>query len=75
MRYRHLGRSGLQVSDLGCSMAQLAPAWCLKNPNVSTVITGASRPSQVMENMKALNVVPKLTPDVMTRIDEITGRT
>jgi len=37
---------------------------------VSTVITGASRPSQVVENMRALDVVPKLTPDVMTRIDE-----
>ena len=63
------------ATDLGCTLAQLALAWCVKNPHVSTVITGASRPSQVMENMKALNVVPKLTPDVMTRIDEITGRT
>ena len=44
-------------------------AWCLKNPHVSTVITGASRPAQVVENMKALDVVPKLTPDVMARID------
>ena len=44
-------------------------AWCLKNPNVSTVITGASRPAQVVENMKALDVVPKLTPDVMARIE------
>ena len=63
------------ATDLGCTLAQLALAWCVKNPHVSTVITGASRPSQVMENMKALNVVPKLTPDVMTRIDEITSRT
>ena len=44
-------------------------AWCLKNPHVSTVITGASRPAQVIENMKALDVVGKLTPDVMARID------
>jgi aryl-alcohol dehydrogenase-like predicted oxidoreductase len=43
----------------------------LKNPRVSTVITGASRPSQVKENMQARNVVPKLSPDVMARIDAI----
>ncbi len=61
------------AKDLGCSMAQLALAWCLKNPNVSTVITGASRPEQVHENMKALDVVPSLTPDVMGRIDQILG--
>jgi voltage-dependent potassium channel beta subunit len=61
------------AADLGCSMAQLALAWCVANPHVSTVITGASRASQVHENMKALEIVPKLTPDVMTRIDEILG--
>lgn len=55
--------------ELGCSMAQLALAWCLTNPNVSTVITGASRAEQVTENMKALDVVAKLTPDVLERID------
>ncbi|MHB8089261.1 MAG: aldo/keto reductase, partial [Anaerolineaceae bacterium] len=43
----------------------------LKYPNVSTVITGASRVEQMRENMKAMEVVDKLTPDVMTRIDEI----
>ena len=59
------------AADLGCSLAQLAIAWCVRNPNVSTVITGASRAAQVVENMKALEVVPKLTPDVMARIDEI----
>jgi len=57
--------------DLSCSLAQLALAWCLKNPHVSTVITGASRPSQVKENMQAQQVVPKLSPDVMARIDAI----
>jgi voltage-dependent potassium channel beta subunit len=56
--------------DLGCTLAQLAIAWCLRNPNVSTVITGASRPSQVHENLQSLAVVPKLTADVMARIDE-----
>ncbi|MEN6299044.1 MAG: aldo/keto reductase [Anaerolineaceae bacterium] len=59
------------ANELGCTMAQLAIAWCLKNPNVSTVITGASRKSQVLENMKALDVVEKLTPDVMEKIEGI----
>lgn len=61
----------LIAKELGCSMAQLALAWCLKNPNVSTVITGASKASQVIENMAALNVAPKLTEDVMERIEAI----
>jgi voltage-dependent potassium channel beta subunit len=62
------------AADLGCTLAQLAIAWCVKNLNVSTVITGASRVSQVHENLKALEVVPKLTDDVMARIDEIVGK-
>jgi len=59
------------AADLGCSLAQLALAWCLKNPNVSTVITGASKAAQVRENVKALDVVPKLMPEVMERIEGI----
>jgi voltage-dependent potassium channel beta subunit len=59
------------AKDLGCTMAQLAIAWCAKNPNVTTVMTGASRVEQVKENMKAVEVLPKLVPDVMTQIDEI----
>jgi voltage-dependent potassium channel beta subunit len=59
------------AAELDCSLAQLALGWCLKNPNVSTVITGASRPAQVTENMKALDVVPKLTAEIMARIDTI----
>lgn len=57
------------ADSLDCSMAQLALAWCAKNPNVSSVITGASRPAQVQENMKALELLPKLTPELMQRID------
>jgi voltage-dependent potassium channel beta subunit len=57
------------AGDLGCTLAQLALAWCLKNPHVSTVITGASRPAQVTENMKALAVVAQLDAGVMARID------
>lgn len=57
--------------ELGVTRAQLAIAWCLKNPNVSTVITGATRAEQVTENMKALSVVEKLTPAVMKQIEAI----
>lgn len=59
------------ANELDCSMAQMALAWCLTNPHVSTVITGASRAEQVRENMRALDVVPKLTPDVQERINAI----
>jgi aryl-alcohol dehydrogenase-like predicted oxidoreductase len=57
------------AENLGMSMAQMAIAWCLKNPNVSTVITGASKPQQVTENMKALDFVEKLTPAVIDQIE------
>ena len=59
------------AEGLGCSMAQMSIAWCLKNPNVSTVITGASRVSQVHENMKALEFVEKLTPEVLASLEAI----
>jgi len=52
-------------------MAQLAIAWCLANPNVSTVITGASRPEQVRENMKAIDVYERLTPEILEKIEGI----
>ena len=57
------------AADLGCTLAQMSLAWCVKNPHVSTVITGATRASQVVENMKAAAVVPRLTPEVMARIE------
>jgi voltage-dependent potassium channel beta subunit len=59
------------AQELGCTLAQLGLAWCLKNPNVSTVITGASKVSQVTENMQALDVLPKLTSEIMERIEKI----
>jgi aryl-alcohol dehydrogenase-like predicted oxidoreductase len=59
------------ANDLGCSMAQMALAWCLKNPNVTTVITGASKPQQVVENMQSLDIVEKMTSDIMERIDGV----
>jgi voltage-dependent potassium channel beta subunit len=58
------------ADELDCTMSQLALAWCARNPNVSTVITGASRPEQVHENMGALAVLPKLDEDVMARIKQ-----
>jgi voltage-dependent potassium channel beta subunit len=59
------------AADLGCPLAQLAIAWAARNPRVSTVITGASKLSQLQDNLGAVGVIPKLTPDVMARIDEI----
>jgi voltage-dependent potassium channel beta subunit len=58
------------AEELGCTLAQMSLAWCAANPNVSSVITGASRPSQVVENFAAIDVLPRLTPEVMARIDE-----
>jgi aryl-alcohol dehydrogenase-like predicted oxidoreductase len=59
------------AKELDCTLSQLALAWCLKNPYVSTVITGASRVEQVHENMKASEVAPKITPELMERIENI----
>lgn len=60
------------ADELGCSTAQLAIAWAARNPRVSTVITGASRVDQLQANLRALDVVAKLTPEVLARIDAIT---
>ena len=60
------------ADELGVSLTNLSIAWCLKNPNVSTAIMGASKLEQLLQNLKSLDVVPLLTPDVMARIDEIT---
>ena len=59
--------------ELDCTLSQLSLAWCLKNPFVSTVITGASRVGQVHENMKAVDVAPELTPEILERMDKIFG--
>ncbi len=64
-----------QLGDLagavGIPLARFALAWCLKNPNVSTVITGASKVSQVEENMRAIEDLPKLTDDVLQKVEMI----
>jgi voltage-dependent potassium channel beta subunit len=62
------------AAAMGATLAQFSLAWCLQNPWVSSVITGASRVEQVHENMKALNFVAKFSDDVMTAIDEALGR-
>jgi aryl-alcohol dehydrogenase-like predicted oxidoreductase len=58
------------ADELGCSTAQLAIAWCAANPDVSTVITGASRPEQVHENLGALDVLLVLDEGLRRRIEE-----
>jgi aryl-alcohol dehydrogenase-like predicted oxidoreductase len=65
-------RLGAIAADLGVTTAQLAIAWLLRNPNVSSVITGASRPEQVTENMRAIEVAEALTPEVVAAIDAAT---
>jgi voltage-dependent potassium channel beta subunit len=70
-RIKKAGQLGPVAAELGCSMAQLALAWCLKNPKVSTVITGASRAEQVIHNMQALEVADRLSHGVMERIETI----
>ena len=59
------------AEEVDCTTAQLALAWCLQNPNVSSVITGATKPHQVEENMQALDVANRLTPETMDRIEDI----
>ncbi len=60
---------GSLASDLGTNLPRLALAWCLRNPNVSTVIMGASRVEQLEDNLGALEVVAKLTPEVLEKIE------
>lgn len=62
---------GELAGELGIKLPAMAIAWCASNPRVSTVITGASRPEQVQENMKALEALPLLTDEVMERIESI----
>lgn len=61
------------ANELGVSLPTLSIAWCLSNPNVTTAILGATRESQLTENLKALEVLPLITPEVKERIDVIMG--
>ena len=67
-----VGELGKIADELGCTLAQLAIAWVNRNPRVSTVILGASKLSQLQDNLGALAVTPKLTPEIVARIDAIT---
>ena len=60
------------AAALDCTLAQLAIAWCLHNPHVSSVITGATKVEQLLENLGASAVKPRLTPDILREINEIT---
>jgi voltage-dependent potassium channel beta subunit len=62
---------GALADKLGVSTAALSIAWCIQNPNVSTAILGATKKQQLQENLKALEVVKLLTPEVLTKIDDI----
>eukprot|EP00891_Asterochloris_glomerata_P009471 jgi/Astpho2/9471/Aster-01725 len=59
------------AEELGCTLAQLAVAWCASNENVTTVITGATKTEQLKDNLAAVELVPKFTPELMKRIDDI----
>jgi voltage-dependent potassium channel beta subunit len=61
------------AAEIGATLPQLGLAWCLRNPHVSSVIMGASRPEQVTENLAALEAVPRLSPELLDRIDAIVG--
>ncbi|MCX6056207.1 MAG: aldo/keto reductase [Chloroflexi bacterium] len=65
---------GELAKEIGVSLPHMALAWCLKNPHVSSAITGASRVEQIRENLKAIDVVAMLTPEVMSRIETILGK-
>jgi aryl-alcohol dehydrogenase-like predicted oxidoreductase len=64
-------RFGKLADDLGATSAQLALAWCLKNPHVSTVITGASKTAHLLDNLKAFDVANKLGESEMAEIERI----
>jgi voltage-dependent potassium channel beta subunit len=68
---RRVGELEVIAKELGVSLAQLSIAWCAANPHVSTVITGASRVEQVRENLAAMDVVERLTPEILERINAI----
>ena len=68
-----VAKLGKVAADLNTSLAILAVAWCIRNPNVTTAILGATREEQLIENLKALDIYPVMTLDVMEEIDAIMG--
>jgi voltage-dependent potassium channel beta subunit len=62
---------GKLAAELNTSLATLSIAWCIANPNVTSAILGATKKEQLIENLKALEVLPLLTPEIMKRVDDI----
>ncbi len=63
--------TALATEKYDCSVGQLALAWCIKNKNVSTVLLGATKPEQLVENLGCLSVVDKITAEGMKEIEDI----
>ena len=61
----------LAKTELNCSMTQLALAWCLKNPNVTTILLGATKPSQLTENLGALDVALRMTDAHLEQVEAL----
>lgn len=70
-RLRRVKELATVAAGLGTTLATLSIAWCLHNPNVTTAILGATKETQLLENLKALEVLPSLTPEIMARIEDI----
>jgi predicted aldo/keto reductase-like oxidoreductase len=73
MIYLHTKSDAYCQPELNTTPAALALAWIARNPNTSTVILGATSPQQILDNLKALEVIPKLTPEILAKIDQILG--
>ena len=72
-RINRVKKLGELANELGVSLAALSIAWCVKNENVTTAILGATKNSQLLDNLEALKVIPLLTDDRLKQIDEIVG--
>lgn len=70
-RLRRVKELATVAVELGTTLATLSIAWCLHNPNVTTAILGATKETQLLENLKALEVLPSMTPEIMERIEDI----
>jgi aryl-alcohol dehydrogenase-like predicted oxidoreductase len=70
-KIKRVKKLGELAAKMGVSQPALAIAWCIKNPNVSTAILGATKKQQLLDNLKALDVLPLLTDEVMEKIEKI----
>ena len=70
-RLKKIKKLGEFAAKLGTSVAALSVAWCIKNPHVSTAILGATKKEQLLDNLQALELQAKLTPEVMEKIEKI----